>query len=123
MALHSSQTPNAQLIYRISGASLTGSPSIGRLPVGYEILRVSVKTHVAGTGSSSPTISLGVSGTTTKYVNAGSLTVSVGVATYTVVGTALKTADEDILLTYGGTMPTNATYDATLIVELVRING
>jgi hypothetical protein len=124
MALHSSTLPTGNSItYRISGASLSGAVVLGRLPVGYEILRASVKTHVAGTGSSSPTIAVGISGSANKYVTAAALTVSVGVATHTVIGTALKTADEELILTYGGTMPTNATYDATLVVELVRING
>lgn len=125
MALHGDPHPaGAAILYRIQGGSLTGtSATIGVLPADHEILRVVTKTHVAGTGSSAPTISLGIAGTAGKYVNGNTLVVTATVDAYTVVGTALKTAAETLVLTYGNSLPTNATYDATLVVELVRING
>lgn len=123
MALISSAQPNAYITYAIAGASLTGTANIGTLPVGYQILRASIKTNVAGTGSSSPTLAIGISGTTGKYVTSAALTVSAGVAALTVIGTAVPTADETLSVTYGGTTPTNATYAAVLVVELMRVGG
>lgn len=121
MALHSDSSSYARIVYTLSGAGLTGSATIGMLPAGYKIFRGVVLTHVAGTGSSSPTIAIGISGTTGKYVAAQSPGVDANVDSLTIIGTSAPTADETILITYGGTMPTNAAYSATLVLELIRV--
>lgn len=120
MALHSDQGAHAVITYEMSGAGLTGSVALGKLPVGYKIFRGVVLTHVAGTGSSSPTIAIGISGSTGKYVAAQSPGVDANVDSLTIIGTSAPTAEEDLLLTYGGTMPTNSTYRATVVLELIR---
>lgn len=127
MALHSDAGTSARLVYNLTGVTggLTASgTAVGVLPVGYRILRVSIDTAVAGTaGSSSPLISLGITGSLAKYVASAALVVSVGVASHTVVGTARATAAETILMTLiSGTVTTNAAYDATLVVELIRVS-
>lgn len=127
MALYSDSSSTARLVYNLTGVTggLTAAgTAIGVMPVGYRIQRVSIDTAVAGTtGSSSPTISLGILGSLAKYVaTSTALTVSVGIASYTVVGSARATAAEQILLTLvSGTITTNVLYDATIIVELVRV--
>lgn len=122
MAFHSDQSLDAKLTFALTSAHTTaGTWTIGKLPAGYRIYRISVLTSVAGTGSSSPTFSLGISGSTVKYKADGALTVSAGVATYTVVGATAPTAEETIIMTTTGTLPTNSTYDALLIVEVIRV--
>ena len=122
MATIESPSPELRIIYNLAGSGLSGTVNVGQIPAGCVVTRVSVVTVLAGTGSSSPTIALGISGTSTKYVNTGTLTVSAGVATYTVNSTnTIPTAAETLQLTYGGTLPTNSTYNAYLIIECFKV--
>ena len=118
--------PVALLTYKLTSANTTaGTITLGKLPAGYGISRIMVFTAVAGTGSSSPTFSLGISGSTAKYKADGALTVTAGWVAYTVAagGAMPVSADETILVTTTGTLPTNATYDARLVVECIRTEG
>lgn len=111
-----------ELVYNLAGAGITGAVTLGQIPAGAIIQRISIVTVLAGTGSSSPTIVVGISGTTNKYVASATPTVSAGVSTLTVNTTnAIPTAAETIIATFGGTMPTNATYNAYLIVEFLQV--
>lgn len=123
MSLESDASPQALIRYNLTSANTTaGAYTIGKLPVGYLPVRISVVTRVAGTGSSSPTFSIGISGTTAKYKADAALTVTAGFLAYTVVSSyAAATAEETILLTTTGTLPTNATYDAWLFIECLRV--
>lgn len=124
--LISSASPFAMLTYKLTSANTTaGTITVGKLPAGYAINRIEVFTAVAGTGSSSPTFSVGISGTTAKYKADGALTVTAGYVAYTVAagGAMPTTADETILITTTGTLPTNATYDARVVISAVRTEG
>jgi uncharacterized membrane protein len=93
---------------------------MGRLPAGAVPLRVVVVTGVAGTGSSSPTVKIGSADDDDKYVASAALVVTNGVASHTTIVTGgFATAEEIISATFGGTLPTNATYDAWLILEFM----
>lgn len=126
MALQSNGGNTALLTFNLTGVTggmTAAGVTVGMLPVGYRIHRISIDTAVAGTtGSSSPLIGIGISGTLGKYLATNTaLTVSVGVASYTVVGSARATAPETILLSLtSGTVTTNALYDAMLVIELIR---
>jgi hypothetical protein len=118
--------PHGTLTYKLTSANTTaGTITVGKLPAGYAIRAIEVFTAVAGTGSSSPTFSVGISGTTAKYKADGALTVTAGYVAYTVAagGALPTTADETILITTTGTLPTNATYDARVVMSLVRTEG
>lgn len=126
MALVSSANAQAALIFNLTSAhTVAGTWTVGKLPAGYAILRINGVTAVAGTGSSSPTFSVGISGTTAKYKADAALTVTAGYVAYTVAaaGAYPTAADETIILTTTGTLPTNATYNATIILELLRVGG
>lgn len=126
MALVSGAYAQAALVYNLTSANTTaGTITVGKLPAGYAILRISGVTAVAGTGSSSPTFSVGISGTTAKYKADAALTVTAGYVAYTVAasGAYPTAADETILITTTGTLPTNATYNATIIIECFRVGG
>jgi hypothetical protein len=124
--LDSNVTPYGTLTYKLTSANTTaGTITLGKLPAGYAIRNIEVFTAVAGTGSSSPTFSVGIAGTTAKYKADGALTVTAGYVAYTVAagGALPTTADETILVTTTGTLPTNTTYDARLVLGLVRTEG
>lgn len=124
MALESNGGPYAVVKYELTEANTTaGTYTIGKLPVGYLPVRIKVVTQVAGTGSSSPTFSLGISGSTAKYKADGALTVTAGHADYTLVSSyAAATAEETLLMTTTGTLPTNTTYSAWLLIECIRVD-
>jgi hypothetical protein len=118
--------PFGTLTYKLTSANTTaGTITVGKLPAGYAINKIEVFTAVAGTGSSSPTFSVGIAGTTAKYKADGALTVTAGYVAYTVAagGAMPTTAEETILITTTGTLPTNATYDARVVMSLVRTEG
>lgn len=124
--LNSNVTPYGTLTYKLTSANTTaGTITVGRLPAGYAIRAIEGFTAVAGTGSSSPTLSIGIAGTTAKYKADAALTVTAGYVAYTVAAAgALPTAaDELIIVTTTGTLPTNATYDCRLVLHLVRTEG
>jgi hypothetical protein len=118
--------PISLIVYNLTSAnSAAATVNLGRLPAGYAVSRILIFTPVAGTGSSSPTFAIGITGSTAKYKADGATTVTAGWVSYTVAATAtaLTSADELLSMTTTGLHPTNTTYDARLVIEAIRVNG
>lgn len=117
----SDHRPDGLFVYELSGSGITGAKTVGVLPLGCLPVRIFSVTDVAGTGSSSPTIIIGSSTNTDKYVASADFAVAHGVNAHVVqCEGGIATGEETILATFGGTMPTNSSYHAYLVIEYYR---
>lgn len=121
MGRYSDHRPDGLLNYELSGAGITGAKTVGVMPLGCIPVRIYTVTDVAGTGSSSPTVKVGIGTNDDRYVASTELAVTNGVNAHVVrYENAIAAAEETILATFGGTLPTNSDYHAYLVIEYYR---